>query len=176
MGTDIYLYYDGQPKDDKVWEEGYIRASIGMLNENYILRQLFPPEVWENENPKCPNCKGEGFINYVKEQKYSWNEKNTKCEKCEKLFRLGTQYMYAEQRGKKLGSKEEAGVAHGDAVMNAFSKMGFETHNVAKEEKAESVIRHTEFCLDWLQSVFNHYKMGLEKEEAGLHPRVAISW
>jgi hypothetical protein len=197
MGTDIYLYYDGQPNDDSYMTKGYIRASIGMINENYILRQLFPPEVWEFSPDKCVHCKGEGFINYVQEKKYSWNEKHTKCLKCdgygsvdgvkgmrwqysqggiEKLFRLGTQYMYAEQHGKNLGSVEEAGVAHGEKLTEMFGKMGMDVHNVAKEEKAESIIAHTTFCLDWLQSVFNHYKIGLELEKEGKHPRVTISW
>ena len=50
MGTDIYLRYDGQDMEKEgYWQEGNIRASIGMVNENYILRQIFPPECWEEE-------------------------------------------------------------------------------------------------------------------------------
>ena len=59
MGTDIYLSWDKIKKKEKdnqctgfsinSGDAGYLRASIGMHQENAILRKIFPIEYWEGE-------------------------------------------------------------------------------------------------------------------------------
>ena len=71
MGTDIYLKWDKMSKkdrDDQItgWRidkgnTGYLRASIGMIQENEFLRKVFPKWVWEPNNPKCITCDGQGM-------------------------------------------------------------------------------------------------------------------
>lgn len=56
MGTDIYLYWDGSTEADHkkqitgfsidAGNVGYLRASIGMREENAVLRKVFPNEFW----------------------------------------------------------------------------------------------------------------------------------
>ena len=78
MGTDIYLKWDKMSKKDHDgqitgWDAysgatGYLRASIGMMQENAFLRKIFPQEVWEPNNPKCPTYSGEE--EWLEEQKF----------------------------------------------------------------------------------------------------------
>jgi len=55
MGTDIYMYYKNMTKKEKeaqIGSEiykgnvGYLRASIGMREENALLRNIFPDKYW----------------------------------------------------------------------------------------------------------------------------------
>jgi hypothetical protein len=55
MGTDIYMYYKNMTKEKKEAQTGsmlysgnvgYLRASIGMREENALLRNIFPDEYW----------------------------------------------------------------------------------------------------------------------------------
>ena len=57
IGTDIYLEWDNMTKKDKdlrvtgfdisKGNNGYLRASIGMTEENAVLRMLFPDTMWK---------------------------------------------------------------------------------------------------------------------------------
>ncbi len=57
MGTDVYLEWNKQAAEEKetqvtgfaigAGDYGYLSASIGMVRENLVLRELFPEEFWE---------------------------------------------------------------------------------------------------------------------------------
>jgi hypothetical protein len=59
MGTDIYLRWDGMTEEDKknqytgykitAGNVGYLRAFIGMIDENKVLRLIFPDEFWSGD-------------------------------------------------------------------------------------------------------------------------------
>jgi hypothetical protein len=147
MGTDVYMTYVGQPENDS-WEEGYIRASIGMINENYILRQIFPEQVWEDE---------------VYEFHYN-------MELLEKVQRLKDQYLHAIKNNYDLGSKEEAGVKHGDGVQNLFKNMGFGTMQTSGSPK------DMDSAKGWFRQVEHHVVLGIAMSNLGKKPRVEISW
>ena len=63
MGTDIHLYWKEQSQDEqnkqitgwdiRCGDVGYLRASIGMHQENEVLRRIFGDDVWDGkpENP-----------------------------------------------------------------------------------------------------------------------------
>ena len=81
MGTDIYLNWDKQTKKEKDeqitgWsinkgDVGYLRASIGMTQENQLLRMIFPDQYWQHEIPeadKCEYCQGDGWNETRKEE------------------------------------------------------------------------------------------------------------
>ena len=74
MGTDIYLHWDNQNDEEKDKQitgysighgyTGYLRASIGMTQENQLLRMIFPDQYWQHEIPeadKCEYCQGDGW-------------------------------------------------------------------------------------------------------------------
>lgn len=62
-GSDVYLEWSGKTEEDEqkqitgyditAGKKGYLRASIGMIEENKLLRLLFPDKYWEN-NSKDP--------------------------------------------------------------------------------------------------------------------------
>ena len=85
MGTDIYLHWDNQSTDEADKQitgfsighgnVGYLRASIGMTQENQFLRMIFPEIYWKgeiSEADKCEYCQGDG-----------WNEtRKEECSEC----------------------------------------------------------------------------------------------
>jgi hypothetical protein len=60
MGSDVYLEWQGMTEEEKkkcytgysinAGEVGYLRASIGMLRENQVLRLVFPEKFWNGGN------------------------------------------------------------------------------------------------------------------------------
>lgn len=148
MGTDVYLNYDGKKDDDD--QIGYIRASIGMVNENFILRQIFPPECWEL---------GENNFKYTHDL-------------IPKLMRIGEQYLDAVHNGYNLGSKGEAGVDHGDNVAVLLKSIMPKSTNF----QMMGGIDNLNDARQWLEHVLNHIAIGIAKAQSGLNPRVYISW
>jgi len=61
MGSDVYLRWDSMSEEDKekqltgfniaAGKAGYLRASIGMAEENEVLRVLFPEQIWNSSEP-----------------------------------------------------------------------------------------------------------------------------
>jgi hypothetical protein len=72
MGSDIYLSWDKMSKADNkkqmtgfsidAGKFGYLRASIGMINENKILRILFPDKFWRGKSMKYDFKKNYGRL------------------------------------------------------------------------------------------------------------------
>jgi hypothetical protein len=149
MGTDIYLSYDGQDMSDKYCQEGYIRASIGMINENYVLRQIFPPECWESEENNF---------------KYTF-------DLVPKVMRVGEQYLDAVHEGYQLGNAGEAGVEHGNNIANLLKQILPEGTSMVM-----GGINDIFEAKRWLKTLSMHIAIGISKEQAGLNPKVVISW
>jgi len=150
MGTDIYLSYDEQDmKKEGYWQEGYIRASIGMVNENYILRQIFPPECWEEEK-----------------NNFEYNE-----DLFGKVMRLGEQYLDAVSKGYQLGSKGEAGVTHGDNIATLLKSI-IPEGTTMEMGGIDNIVE----AKQWYLSVAQHIAMGVSMTKKGLNPKVIISW
>lgn len=146
MGTDVYLLFDGQKENQTT---GYIRASIGMVNENFILRQIFPPECWEDTEEN----------NF----KYTF-------DLIPKLMRLREQYLDAVRNSYKLGSMSESGVDHGHGIESFLKSLHPEGTFVMPciNELGQAKL--------WFAQIFAHVNIGIIKEMNGLNPRVYISW
>jgi len=88
MGTDIHLYWKEQSQDEqnkqitgwdiRCGDVGYLRASIGMHQENEVLRRIFGDDVWDGkpENPKCPKCKGDGMSVAFRKWDKKWHKEH----------------------------------------------------------------------------------------------------
>lgn len=149
MGTDIYLSYDGQDQNiEGYWEEGYIRASIGAINENWVLRKVFPEEIWDDKMP----------------ENFKYN-----MDLLEKAQRLKPQYIDSVEKDYLLGSKDEAGVKHGDGIANLFQNLGF---GVMQDSGHKSV----NSAYAWFRTLENHICIGIAMELLGKNPQVEISW
>jgi len=68
MGTDVYLEWKGMTEEDKekrytgysieAGNVGYLRASIGMIEENRVLRAIFPEKLWKASGALLYDFKG----------------------------------------------------------------------------------------------------------------------
>ena len=157
MGTDVYLKWDKQTKEDKeaqytgfdidAGKVGYLRASIGMLKENAILRALFPAPIWE----------GKGSFKFEE----NWEKANKLC----------LVYILSEVSGIELpideGQKKQ--IEFGNSVTEIFKKAGV--------EKIQATSNNGFYhALMWAKSLLDFMALGIEKEDKKLNPKVVISW
>jgi hypothetical protein len=165
MGTDIYLNFKGKTKKDEdaqvtgfsidAGKVGYLRASIGMANENAVLRELFP-DHWEPTEKEAENG-GKPFD-------------FKSAENTNRLYRLALKYLIAEITSTAVHHpKHSSAEKMGNNVMDALKGLGFES----VETGSISDLRH---AVMWLNSLFEFYNLGREKQEAGLKPKIYISW
>jgi len=103
VGTDVYLEWDGMtPKEKKArftgfsinaGNAGYLRASIGMVNENTVLRILMP-DHWECSQKEADN----GGKPYNFEANHAL------------LERVARQYLIGTMSGKEIEHPDHAKV------------------------------------------------------------------
>ncbi|MFH1623782.1 MAG: hypothetical protein ABID54_01320 [Pseudomonadota bacterium] len=163
MGTDIYLEWDNIEGADKekqytgfsvdAGKAGYLRASIGMYQENIVLRQIFPSTFWNNES-------GE----YLP---YEFTDTGF-----EDVQIIGARYLTFVMFGIPLEEDEGATeqLKFGESIMRMLGGMGFD--NIEGGARKSSL----RFAVMWLNAVFNFYLLGLEKAKEEKNPRVYISW
>ena len=204
MGTDIYLKWDNMSKkdhDDQItgWRidkgnTGYLRASIGMIQENEFLRKVFPKWVWEPNNPKCITCDGMGLSKDF-DKKREWKDERNWCSDCKgtcvKDGLDGTRFEFNDEFMKKLSiwsrlylghaimgtpieslNSEEQQRANGmmNTVMKAFGG------SMDKIEVSEVGDGDIFWKAEFITNIFQFCRLGYEKEKEGLNPRVYISW
>ena len=161
MGTDIYLSWDKIKKKDKEkqytgysinsGDAGYLRASIGMHQENAILRKIFPIEYWE----------GEGEMRFV------FNEKAMA-----KVSFYGRFYLAHAIMGVPIVKDVEN--TPENAMLQAILKtIGKSFDSIDTSEIKESDIF---FKTTFMKSVFDFFELGYRKEQKELNPKVYISW
>lgn len=163
MGTDVYLGWDGiTPKEKKArytgfdisaGGAGYLRASIGMVNENTVLRILMP-DHWE--------CAREEADKGGKPYDFKGNYPL--------LERLARQYLLATILRKQIEHPDHVGAREmGRNVVKMLKAAGFE--DVRGDEPTD-----LPGAVMWLNSVFRFFFLGLEKQKEKLNPRIYISW
>ena len=186
--------------DDQItgWRDsgatGYLRASIGMMQENAFLRKIFPQEVWEPNNPKCPTCDGEGISkDFDKSRK--WGDKRNWCSDCRgtcvKDGIEGTRFEFDEEVMKKLSIWARLYLGHGimgtpiesldsdeqkraNGMLNTIMKaIGGSMDTIQVTEVADNDIF---WKAEFVTSVFHFFQLGYQKEKDGKNPRVYISW
>ncbi|MDE1767247.1 MAG: hypothetical protein KGI27_13395 [Thaumarchaeota archaeon] len=161
MGTDIYLNWNKKSEIESeeqmtgfsidAGRVGYLRASIGMVAENELLRAVFPIELWEgSEDIKPFDFKGH----------------------YERTLNIGIRYLLGlpitlEEKAFENLQKQ---VAMGSAVKKMVDKMGFE--NTMLNDDSSDIRSRVMF----INSVWSFFELGMEKQEAGLEPVVEISW
>lgn len=161
MGTDIYLDWKGKTKKEqekqytgwsiKAGDVGYLRASIGMTRENAFLRALFPDEYWNNETGKPI--------------RYNFTE-----EKYKVLIKAGIAYLFTILAGKEvetIRSKERSEV--GQKIFSLLQDTGIGEVVISASLDFRSTII-------WINSVWNFFELGMEKESKSLEPKIYISW
>jgi len=159
MGTDVYLEWDGMTEEDKkkqitgfsiaAGRVGYLRASIGMIEENECLRRIFPPEYWESGESLPYDFKA----NYDK--------------MVAEIVRYLTEKMLPKSEEERIREIIKRNPGAG-AVIEAFSSREFSLFISTIEGIDDAII--------WASSVIQFFRLGIEKQGEGKNPRVYISW
>lgn len=153
MGTDIYLSWKGQTKEEKDKQAtgfdirsgnvGYLRASIGMVKENAFLRAIFGEDYWKG-----------------KELRYEFKEENYF-----EIQKLGFLYILT------ILDKRES-VNEDNPLLTIIKELAEKTDAEVKIS-GNLGFRQT---ISWLNSLFDFYELGLEKEKEGKKPKILISY
>jgi hypothetical protein len=170
MGTDVYLEWTGKTEEEKQaqftgWSieaghVGYLRASIGMANENGFLRMLFPSKYWKERS-----CDEYDFkANY--EMLNSMGLEYLICAAS------GKQFETAEEQDKELKKQEQAALAIHGAITQLADRFGASE----KFKLYIGAVRDFRCAVEWLNSIFSFFELGMEKQEKGLKPYPYISW
>jgi hypothetical protein len=114
MGTDIYLRWKGMTKEEKdsqytgysidAGHNGYLRASIGMIEENRVLRAIFPEKLWEDE----------GEYDFKKNMPLII-----------KILR-----NYVSGNSVDVGGREKSQAQAGETIVSMLKSLGFEDVNI----------------------------------------------
>jgi hypothetical protein len=163
MGTDIFLSWHGMTESEKDEQLrasrsfrldaggiGYLRAAIGMKRENAFLRAVLPKNYWFNRT-RDP-------IPFDFRKRLSSLASNAKV------------YLRSAADGTEPEFEDYAEVAMMDRVSNAMAeRAGFQkvmsTDDLMFEEAKL-----------WLTEVDRFFRLGVEKQDGGMNPKIFISW
>lgn len=137
--------------DSSIGEVGYLRASIGMVRENRLLRMLFSDELWEPQEDDTG-----------KEFDFK--------EAAKKLPDALTKYVDDEELPMSESAKQQ--VEAGEIVKKMLKEQGFDDASVQtsggeRDEKGRVRYAH---------SVLRFFMLGVKLQDLGKKPRVYISW
>lgn len=163
MGTDIYMEWKGKSKEDSEKQNtgfsttdgdiGYLRASIGMHNENVVLRLLFPNEYWDHKDEEAPP--------------YDF-EKNW-----EKMVKLTMVYVIGILANKEFPEMEEMAetVKMQKDIMEKLKESGFGGDDIHMSKGLDFISG-----IGWVNSLVEFFRMGCKLQEEGKKPYPYISW
>ncbi len=170
MGTDIYLNWEGKTQQD--WDEqmtgwsidagsmGYLRASIGMLTENAVLREVFPEKYWTAGSTEEFDFKG-GYALLT----------SLGFDYLASVFE-GQQIELSEKAAREMDKQQKTAMAIHSAILGVAEKLGASGQMqlyMGRPELFSSAV-------NWLNSLFKFFELGMEKQEKGLKPYPGISW
>jgi hypothetical protein len=158
MGTDIYLSWNGMDEEEKkmqtdvgfdadAGEIGYLRASIGMVQENRLLRMLFPEVHWEPMD--------EGL---------SYDFKKG----VELLPKALSQYVAGDELPETDSSRRQFQM--GQIVAKMMTEVG--DAEIAKISGGRDMDERVRYA----RSVLRFFMFGMRLQEEGKNPKVYISW
>ena len=205
MGTDIYLEWNNKSEEERkkqitgfdirAGNIGYLRASIGMVEENSFLRQIFSNDYWEASYVDCEFCNGEGVTKWEKGLGFNENIEKNGCKKCNsngmKDGIKGVRFIFNDKAMARFSSYVRVYLGHAvmglpidsldsehrqraEAMKNTiFKAIG---GGMDKIEAVEVSDQDVFFKNEWIQSVIQFFLLGYQKEKEGLEPRVYISW
>jgi len=159
MGTDIYLCWNGMTKEDEEkqitgfditkGDKGYLRASIGMIIENLILREVFEEKYWESTDPLEYDFK----------------------TKCLELPFLLKKYLLTKIEIELIMERREIP----ENLREFLEKI--DLLELSKEPKLTSgMIKDIVSTIKWANSLIDFFLLGIKKQEEGKNPKILISW
>jgi len=170
MGTDVYLEWQGKTEaEDKQQivglsiaegSVGYLRASIGMRDENVVLRMLFADKYWSGSKD---------------EYDFKAQYKLLDCWAVKYLLSvvLGKNLdLESSDQDLRMQSHKRAQVVW-EALKKAGEKLGAGPEDCRVHIGAITELRD---AITWLNSLYEFFELGVEKQEQGLKPYPYISW
>lgn len=170
MGTDVYLEWNEKTNADEQKQVtgwgigsgyvGYLRASIHMVQENALLRMLFPEKYWSKRSKEEYDFKANLRL----------------------LVDLGNKYLQSVENGTEMEMPEQVKhavteyKARNDAIVKAVQEAAIKTAPGAEVKLAVGELEGMADAIKWLKSVVGFFKLGIQKQEQGLKPYPYISW
>lgn len=197
IGSNVYLEWSNKTEDEKkkqltgfsidAGDVGYLRASIGMMEENGVLREIFPEEFWDHKLciPKgLSKQEEERFWESFQGPEFDFKANAQKVIPIiAKYLGIKTQKLIEQWKDKpeakellalvkptKITKGQMQQIAMGASILNAFSGLGFDKVFIA------NLSNDPEGKRMWAKSLFNFFVLGLKLQEAGRKPSVYISW
>ena len=183
IGTDIYLHWKGQTKEEEKKQAtgfaidagnvGYLRASIGMYNENALLREIFPKKYWE------PTKKD---LKVIGKKTYSWDKEHKEYdieivpydfkENFPKLKTLLSQYLLYNIEGVRLEHKDAKPQREmGKKIVELLGEAGFDKEQIFISEGGD-----IETAIMFANSLLQFFWLGMDKQEEKKVVGIYISW
>lgn len=158
MGTDCYLKWKEQTENEKkkqitgfsidAGNAGYLRASIGMQEENAVLRALFPDKYWEGKSITTVfDFKGNLVF----------------------ALRCIVSYLKKEEMPEDVQKRTDAQKQQGDMVKAFLKKAGF-------DEVKDTALEDDRYRKIWAKSLYDFWMLGIKLQKAGKKPYIYISW
>lgn len=157
MGTDVYMSWNKQSKTEKkaqitgyaidAGDRGYLRASIGMVEENTVLRLLFPGKFWKG-----------GLA-----QQYDFEAGFEPMKAVVRQYLQGKISQELLEDTEQLDSQAEMHAS----IMKIFSGKDYQISTQETTSEGRKM---------WAKSLVNFFELGREKQAKGLKPKVYISW
>jgi len=161
MGTDVYLKWKGMTKKEEdgqitgyaidAGEKGYLRASIGMVKENTVLRMVFP-NCWEEQKE----------FDFQNEKNITILELSARAYLLSVIFQKDINELVLNKDVKKMNEM-------GNTIKELMENLGCTYVTGSHSESLSSAVM-------WLNSLYNFYRLGLSKQKEGKKPIVHISW
>ena len=182
MGSDVYLKWKGMDNKDAekqitgfdidAGDKGYLRASIGMHNENTLMRGLFGKKVWE------PEKKDQVTAYFDKEYKENVQYVPFDFKKhFSEAVAYSVEYILCVANGAELKHPDAKGQRElGTMVVKMLTGAGFTQDQIRTGgiQGPDSV--EIGWAITWANSLLGFMRMGVALQEEGKNPGIDISW
>lgn len=160
MGTDCYLKWDKMTKAEEKKQvtgfsidaggSGYIRASIGMVNENALLRVIFPEEYWNAPKPKSYDfIRSYGLLSICLQRYLKCAKEGIRIELKDIGFMMQKESL--------------------DKITEALSVFGFDEIKTGSSLDLDSAVI-------WAKSLVDFFQLGIRLQVNEQNPKIYISW
>lgn len=155
MGVDVYLEWEGQTEQEKEQYDdgiGYLRAGADKYLERNVIGWLFP------------STSGNEYRYDIENYDFNANYE----------FAMNLSLKYVLYKITKNMLLRPLAYASSEESRHDLIKDGMAFNPGLMLRDKEQVERYT-FAMWWVQPVISFFRLGMEKQEAGLNPRVLVS-
>lgn len=182
MGSDVYLKWKGMNKKNskdqitgwsiEAGNKGYLRASIGMHNENALMRNLFGNKIWEPEK--------KDLVTAYYDKKYKCNEEYVPFDfkkHYQEAVAYSVEYILAVANGVDIMHQDAKGQREmGTTIVKMLTGAGFTQDQIRTGGIHGPDSNEIGWAITWANSLLDFMRMGVALQEEGKNPGIYISW